>query len=573
MPVAPDLPEKYYLDNFHFVLDHVVQLYADIISENERIFYEDFMGLSESAQCLYVRLLSRRGDWFRRDKLAYAEIPDITAAAVELQSQRFLEIYDLQSGGLPQEDDWLNLFTRQELATAIQTSTGQKVPASLRKQELLTRFEENSEKLVAGLPDTEIYCVYGEKELDTFRLLFFGNLYQDFTEFVLRDLGIYRYESYDLNAASRWCHQRSDLEAHRLYYALREEAGDLKDHSTEILCRIADSLPASDESTLRRRRDRFLVEIGRQVERLGYSDEALTIYERSMRHPARERRLRILVAQGQQEEADELAFAMARAPVNEEEHQFLLSFVPRKMKHNQKLCQRLAERVSSPEEDVITMPAETRLSLGVERAVASAFESEYPGDRLVYCENLLIPGMFGLIFWSAIYAEIPGAFFHPFQIRPSDLYEADFVTLRQKEFDVCWLALESSEGLLAQALDTYQEKQGIANPFVHWGGLTEDLIRLSVERIPVSVWQGVFRFLLKDLRQHKAGLPDLIRFPANEGFELLEVKGPGDTLQKNQKVWFSEFERLGIAARVVRVRDDPTVMDGAGLAGDKSGDE
>ena len=105
------------------------------------------------------------------------------------------------------------------------------------------------------------------------------------------------------------------------------------------------------------------------------------------------------------------------------------------------------------------------------------------------------------------------------------------------------------------------------------GGLTEDLIRLSVERIPVSVWQGVFRFLLKDLRQHKAGLPDLIRFPANEGFELLEVKGPGDTLQKNQKVWFAEFERLGIAARVIRVRDDPTVMDGAGLAGDKPGDE
>ncbi len=573
MPVAPDLPEKYYLDNFHFVLDHVVQLYADIISETERIFYDDFMGLSESAQCLYVRLLSRRGDWFRRDKIAYAEISDTDAAAAELQSQRFLEIYDLQSGELPQEDHWLNLFTRQELAAALHISTGQKVPASLRKPELLTRFEENSEQFGTGLPDTEIYCVYGEKELDTFRLLFFGNLYQDFTEFVLRDLGIYRYESYDLNAASRWCHQRSDLEAHRLYYALREEAGDLKDHSKENLCRIADSLPASEEPTLRRRRHRFLVDIGRQVERLGYSDDALTIYERSMRHPARERRLRILVAQGQQEDADKLAFAMAKAPFNEEEHQFLLSFVPRKMKHNHELCQRLAQRVSSPVEDVITMPAETRLSLGVERAVAAAFESENPGDRLVYCENLLIPGMFGLIFWSAIYAEIPGAFFHPFQIRPSDLYEADFVTLRQKEFDVCWLALESSEGLLAQALDTYQEKQGIANPFVHWGVLTEDLIRLSVERIPVSVWQGVFRFMLQDLRQHKAGLPDLIRFPASEGFELLEVKGPGDTLQKNQKVWFAEFERLGIAARVIRVKDDPTVMDGAGLAGDKPGDE
>ncbi len=39
MPVAPDLPEKYYLDNFYFVLNHVAQLYADIINEDERTFY------------------------------------------------------------------------------------------------------------------------------------------------------------------------------------------------------------------------------------------------------------------------------------------------------------------------------------------------------------------------------------------------------------------------------------------------------------------------------------------------------------------------------------------------------
>ena len=137
------------------------------------------------------------------------------------------------------------------------------------------------------------------------------------------------------------------------------------------------------------------------------------------------------------------------------------------------------------------------------------------------------------------------------------------MTLRQKEFDVCWQALESADSLLERASETYQQKQGIANPFVHWAVLTEDLIRLSVERIPVAVWQGVFRFILQDLRQHKAGLPDLIRFPASEGFELLEVKGPGDTLQKNQKVWFAEFERLGIPARVIRVKDDPTIMGGA----------
>ena len=71
---------------------------------------------------------------------------------------------------------------------------------------------------------------------------------------------------------------------------------------------------------------------------------------------------------------------------------------------------------------------------------------------------------------------------------------------------------------------------------MHWA-LTEDLIRLSVERIPVRV-AGCISFYAQDLRQHKADA-DLIRFPASEGFELLEVKGPGD-MQKNQKVWFAD---------------------------------
>ena len=240
MSVAPDLPEKYYLDNFIYLLNHVSQLYADILNESERAFFDDFLSLSEDAQSLYVRLLSRRGDWFRRDKIIYSEISDIDGAAGELTSHRFIQIYSIGLGMIPDETDWLNLYTRPELASAIQAQADQKPASSLRKPELLALMMEEPEVYVPDLPDTDIYCVYGEQELETFRLLFFGNLYQDFTEFVLRDLGIYRYESYHLNSASRWCHQRADLEAHRLYHALREEAGDLKDQSIEALCLIAD---------------------------------------------------------------------------------------------------------------------------------------------------------------------------------------------------------------------------------------------------------------------------------------------------------------------------------------------
>ncbi len=61
-PSGVELPPKYYLDNFRFVLDHVQALYADILTAQESAFADDFNALSEDAQCLYVRLLSRRGD-------------------------------------------------------------------------------------------------------------------------------------------------------------------------------------------------------------------------------------------------------------------------------------------------------------------------------------------------------------------------------------------------------------------------------------------------------------------------------------------------------------------------------
>ncbi|NQZ10656.1 MAG: VRR-NUC domain-containing protein, partial [Algicola sp.] len=38
------------------------------------------------------------------------------------------------------------------------------------------------------------------------------------------------------------------------------------------------------------------------------------------------------------------------------------------------------------------------------------------------------------------------------------------------------------------------------------------------------------------------------------GYELVEVKGPGDRLQKNQLRWMQYFHQQGIRHRVVHVR-------------------
>ena len=64
--------------------------------------------------------------------------------------------------------------------------------------------------------------------------------------------------------------------------------------------------------------------------------------------------------------------------------------------------------------------------------------------------------------------------------------------------------------------------------------------------------------MLLDWRDNRAGLPDLIRFlPALDWYELIEVKGPGDRLQDNQRRWLAYFEQHGIPARVCHVSREP----------------
>ncbi|MDX2445422.1 MAG: hypothetical protein QNK30_16625, partial [Bacteroidales bacterium] len=84
------LKTGYYLDNFTYLLDFVIKNYADLLSEAEVIFIENFKSLSLNAQLLYVRLVSRKGPWFILEKILYEEIQSIHQATENLVENGFL---------------------------------------------------------------------------------------------------------------------------------------------------------------------------------------------------------------------------------------------------------------------------------------------------------------------------------------------------------------------------------------------------------------------------------------------------------------------------------------------------
>ncbi len=90
VPAPVELPPRYYLGNFLSLCDVVERQYGDLLDEAEAAFLADFRALPDPAQCLYLRLHSRVGPWFRSRRLNYEEIGDIPPVLAQLRSAGFV---------------------------------------------------------------------------------------------------------------------------------------------------------------------------------------------------------------------------------------------------------------------------------------------------------------------------------------------------------------------------------------------------------------------------------------------------------------------------------------------------
>src|SRR5690606_35795557 len=106
------LPPHYYLHNFRFVMDWVADQHGDLLTPEESAVIQTFHQLDQDGQCLLVRMLGRKGCWFRADKLRYAEIEDHARAAEQLVCGELISLDAPLS-----LEELASILARQELRT------------------------------------------------------------------------------------------------------------------------------------------------------------------------------------------------------------------------------------------------------------------------------------------------------------------------------------------------------------------------------------------------------------------------------------------------------------------------
>jgi hypothetical protein len=284
------------------------------------------------------------------------------------------------------------------------------------------------------------------------------------------------------------------------------------------------------------RRAKSLLRIGQWYERRGDVKGAVVAYNNAARHPARERIVRVLHKHGDEDATRVWLDKIRNSPLNEEEAQFGERFGKRQAGYQPPVT---TLTIDAPRADIEQQALELLLQ---------------PGEWGAHVENSLLRTFTGLIYWQAIFADIQGAFTNPFQTGPNDLYSDDFAFVRADLIDSIERNIADDNALEAHLQERFEHKIGVANSLVDWHMFDEIPLTDFLQAIPKADIRKLCAFLIRNLSQRRAGLPDLLVVHGAQDYEFVEVKGPTDQLQPGQRVWFKHFARLGIPARILKLK-------------------
>ena len=523
-------PDHYYAENLLAVIKGVQGQYADMLTADEVAFGRRVAAMSTRAQRLLARLISRKGPCVRVGTLAYREIDDVDAALDEAVGQGAV----LWCPATP-ADRLLRLFTREELKRWFPHVDGgggrkaehiERIAARYPEQVLRSRVAARCPWVALGVAD----------HLMLYQLLFFGDRYQDLSTFVIRDLGITRYEGYELRIERRLFADRWALDQ----FLDLSNVGDYVNGLGQRPCpELAEPVLKAlwrpyEHRMFERKRCKILNRLGRGLERAGAFDMALACYARSAMAPARERTARILNKLGDVAGVERLTRAMCAHPRSALELDFARHFGrARAPRARNKWLIEVVELLNAP-------------AVNIECVAAAMLTAN--GGQAWHFENHLPMGLFGLAYWDWVFAPVDGMFVNAFQTAPIDLFWPDFFDARR---DCCADPLALSDAALRdKMLDTAVTRRGITNRLVSWHAFDQSTVQRLLTDIPMADVRKLLAIVVEDLDRVRTGFPDLTVTYGRGVYEFVEVKGPNDQLQRHQHLWIAKLTGADLPARV-----------------------
>jgi hypothetical protein len=550
------LPPKYYLTYFDYLIGFVEDMYGHLLTEEEIRFLEAYRELPEDAKCLFIRMSNRKGFFFRPSSFSYPEIADIGDSLANLTQRGFVRYPDsLWEGHI---DLVLGVLTKPELLEVTRVLDPVIMPSKSIKRADLVRwlaFEYAPTKLLDAVlaSQTLVYVEYS-REVALMKFLFFGNRHDDMTEFVIRDLGHVRFQSFDDQSLSRKFTTRKEVEDALTVSYLREEfvalcssspPDEVFDWLMHNYSELAESISLLAKPSL----DQLVLKAAGWLERKKMPAQALEFYHLTTTPPARERKVRLMHRLGYYEEALQLCVEMLNSPQNADELYFGQDFSA-KMTRAKK---RVVRQTTLALHDAETILLSEAFKYQVEYGAANHFSQI--GYHTFFSENTPWRSLFGLLFWEVIYDTNVQAIHHPLQRVPSDFFLPDFYQKRAHLLRAEIARHETIYQVKSTLVHRFAAKYGTANVLVGWHEELLNQLVVICDLLSLEQIQRVMMEMATDLRDKTRGFPDLLIWNTDE-YAFVEIKSPTDHLSARQLYWQHFFKEIGISSKIVKVKWD-----------------
>ena len=534
------LPTFYYHEHFMEMLEFVSRHYAHVLLEQHADLIRQFRALPRPAQCLYVRLVNRKGRVFAANKLRYPELGDTRIVLRELTNAGW--------AGAPQEQHYqhvLSHLTKAEISSVLLPMfTG--MSRSLKKVELVQFAREHcsASEFMARLNTDRLLVQRRVDETRYFLFLYFGRIQDGLSQFTMRDLGLVRTQDFSDDYEPRYSDRVEaqqnffySLQMHRLRSADQSRLAKLVDDSS--------SWPRPDFASSASARDKLAFRLGRELERSANLPAARQVYSLGESALCSERLVRVLLALNDRDAAERLLLRCIDRPRCEDEAIMAADLYARKFQKKRTSTRTDELRASE------TIDIDEANSGSPERAAIEYFACQ--GLAAYRTENLLWRTYFGLLFWDDLFADGNATLHSPFDFLPSSLADGTFYTHNTEQVESRLAIIEEPRMLKKELLRASTANYGKANGVFRWRRSILDALFAFVDQAEKEPSRRMLRRLCKNYKDARYGYPDLLVLDA-DGVRFVEIKTEGDQLRQNQLLRQQQLRESGFRSDVVRVR-------------------
>lgn len=532
------LPTFYYHAHFTEMLDFIARHYAHALLDEHIRFVDDFRALSRKAQCLYVRLINRKGRVFDRNRLRYPELGDPAPLLDELARAEWV--------AAPAVDDFdvvLTFLTRAEIyAVALPLVPG--MSRSLKKAQLVGFVRDNidPQRFMASLDTDRILVQLRADAVGYLLYLYFGRIRNSLSQFTMRDLGLVRTQDPQDTYEPRFGDRVEALEHY--YFASRLHSAAGADAVAELQ-NEAGEWPEPNFPGSARLRDELAFLLGRAAERARAPEKALSLYARGESAECSERIARLLLATGKRNEAQTFLERCIDDPRSEEERLVAEDIYARKFDRRRTSTTTDALRAGE------SLDLDESRSGAPERAVVEHFEDL--GFAAYRTENLVWRTLFGLLFWDELFEGNDASLHSPFELLPAALASGRFHEQNSERIQEKLALLRKPAAVKRELLRISTQYYGTPNGVFRWRRELNDAVFALVDHGNSDALISSMRRLCRNYRESRYGYPDVMVID-EMGVRFLEVKTEGDQLRRNQLLRLEQLRADGFRADVLRVR-------------------